>query len=194
MKPVWISWCALLLAFAASAADAATIYKCRQAGGVVSYQDQPCPGRQISVIRTSATAAPAKAPKATAGGAAAPAAAGAARARPTSTGRTPRPSFKCTRPDQSHYFTGDIHPKRTLVDLPKAGTNLLPVPGAPAAPPGKMWAQDQCENSTRSESCQYYQEQIDYNEAQQKRASGDELRQLTREGRRLRAIHSHRCT
>lgn len=184
----------LLLLGIAATATAGTIFKCRQAGGVVSYQDKPCPGRQIGTIRTSVAAPPttrAVAPPTTAEKASEPA---ANRPRPTPTGRAPRPSFKCTRPDGSLYFTGDARAKRTLVDLPLDAAKRIALPGAPAAPPGKMWAQDQCENATRSQSCQYYQQQIDSNSQAQASASGDELRKLTREGQRLRAIHNHRCS
>lgn len=176
-------------------AEAATIYKCRQAGGVVSYQDKPCPGRQIGVIRTAEVTAPARpaapaadAPKADAN---APA---AQTARPLTTARAPRPSFKCTRPDGHVYFSGDARPQRTLADLTQAGAAWVPVAGAPAAPPGKMWVQDRCEPATRSESCQYYQQQIQSVDTRKQSASGTELRQLTREGQRLRAIHAHRCS
>lgn len=192
---------ALLLFLALSGAlvaraEAATIYKCRQAGGVVSYQDKPCPGRQIGVIRTAEVAAPARAaPPATA--AAAPKADANApatqKARPVTTARAPRPSFKCTRPNGHVYFTGDARPQRTLADLPEAGAALVSVPGAPAAPPGKVWVQDRCEPATRSESCQYYQQQIQAVDTRKQSVSGSELRQLTREGQRLRAIHAHRC-
>lgn len=185
-----------MLALCASA-PAATIYKCRQAGGVTSYQDAPCPGRQIGILRTPTTAAQANAKPAPAP-AAAPVAPGSAgttqsRARPTTSARAPRPSFKCVRPDGSYYYSGDARSQRTLVDLPKDGQILPQLPGAPAAPPGKIWAQDQCEAATRADTCKYYADQLAYNEAQQKRASGDELRKLTREGQRLRAIHNHRC-
>lgn len=185
-----------MLALCASA-PAATIYKCRQAGGVTSYQDAPCPGRQIGILRTPTTAAQANAKPAPAP-AAVPVAPGSAgttqsRARPTTSARAPRPSFKCVRPDGSYYYSGDARSQRTLVDLPKDGQVLPQLPGAPAAPPGKIWAQDLCEAATRADTCKYYADQLAYNDAQQKRASGDELRKLTREGQRLRAIHNHRC-
>ena len=59
-------WSLLLLALGlyAQTLEAATIYKCRQAGGVLSYQDQPCPGRQVGVIHTATVATPARAPAA----------------------------------------------------------------------------------------------------------------------------------
>ena len=172
---------------------AATIYKCRQAGGVTSYQDSPCPGRQIGVLRTPTTAAQARAPAAPAAApATAPAAAGTSRARPVATGRAARPSFKCVRPDGSVYFTGDARPRRTLIDLDRA-RQLLPLANAPAAPPGKAWAEDQCATATRADTCQYYREQIARNDAAQLRARSDELRKLTREGQRLKAIFNHRC-
>ena len=181
----------------ACSAQAATIYKCRQAGGVVSYQDAPCPGRQISVLRTPTTAAQAnakppaaKAPKAAPG---TPGSAATSAPRPTPTGRAPRPSFKCVRPDGSFYYTGDARPKRMLVDAPTGDQRLAPLPGAPAAPPGKAWAQEQCDTATRADACQYYQEQIAHNDALKTRAGGDANR-LTREGQRLRAIYNHRCS
>ncbi len=177
----------------ASPVAAATIYKCRQAGGVTSYQDAPCPGRQIGVLRTPTTAAQARqtpAPKVAPG---APGSTPSTPARPTPTGRAPRPSFKCVRPDGSHYYTGDARPRRTLVDIDDVKVVAGAFPGAPAAPPGKAWAQDQCAPATRSDSCQYYQAQIAHIDAQKARASGDSSR-LTREGQRLRAIYNHRCS
>jgi hypothetical protein len=185
----------------ADPAAAATIYKCRQAGGVVSYQDSPCPGRQIGVLRTPTTAAqanrPVKSPPTPQTPPVAPGSAGSTPdqpARPTPTGRAPRPSFKCIRPDGSYYYTGDARPRRTLVDLDDAKAFVGAIPGAPAPPPGKAWAQDQCSTATRSDSCQYYREQIAHVDAQQQSAKGDAVRRLTREGQRLRAIYNHRCT
>lgn len=180
----------------AGVAPAATIYKCRQAGGVVSYQDEPCPGRQIGVLRTPTTAAQARqaappAPKSSPGSTASQA---ASPARPVATGRAPRPSFKCVRPDGSHYYSGDARPRRTLVDDDDSRALARAIPGLPAAPPGKAWAQDECNPATRADSCQYYREQIAQTDAQQQGASGDALRRLTREGQRLRAIYNHRCS
>lgn len=186
----------LLFGLACSPAHAGIIYKCRQAGGVVSYQDKPCPGRQIGLIRTSAPAPPPKAPAATGKpatpGATTPAAP-AAKSRPTPTARAPRPSFRCTRPDGTVYFSGDARVKRTLVALKKDVPPPPPVAGAPPPPPGRAWAQDDCQVATRSETCKYYADQIAYNDAQQARAKGDELRRFTREGQRLRTIRNHRC-
>jgi hypothetical protein len=179
----------------ASPTEAATIYKCHQAGGVVSYQDAPCPGRQIGVLRTPTTAAQAR--QAPAPPKAAPGTAGSVPstpARPLPTGRAPRPSFKCVRPDGSFYYTGDARPKRTLIDIDDAKGIARAIPGSPAAPPGKAWAQDECAPATRSDSCQYYQQQIAHVDAEQQRASGDSARRLTREGQRLRAIYNHRCS
>jgi hypothetical protein len=191
----------MLLAIAvwalANPAGAATIYKCRQAGGVVSYQDAPCPGRQIGVLRTPTTAAqanrPPKSPPASTVAPGSPGSTPAKPARPTPTGRAPRPSFKCIRPDGSFYYTGDARPRRTLVDLDDAKVVAAAIPGAPAPPPGMAWAQDQCSVATRSDSCQYYQQQIAHVDAQQQSARGDAVRRLTREGQRLRAIYNHRC-
>lgn len=187
----------MIVCLLASPAHAATIYKCRQAGGVISYQDAACPGRQIGVLRTPTTAAQAKAkppatpaPKAAPG---APASTPASTPRPTPTGRAPRPSFKCVRPNGSFYYTGDARPKRTLIDAPTGDQIVAPVPGAPAAPPGKVWAQDRCATATRADACQYYQEQIAQNDELKAKSAGDGNR-LTREGQRLRAIYNHRCS
>ena len=186
----------LLFGVVSAPAHAGVIYKCRQAGGVVSYQDKPCPGRQIGLIRTSAPAAPATPPAATAKpaapGATAPAAP-APKARPTPTARAPRPSFRCSRPDGTIYFSGDARVKRTLVALKKDVPPPPAVAGAPPPPPGRAWAQDDCQVATRSDTCKYYADQIAYNDAQQARAKGDALRRFTREGQRLRTIRNHRC-
>jgi len=178
----------LVLCLPATSAMAATIYKCRQAGGVISYQDAPCPGHQIGVLRTPTTAAQARAAVPAPAPARAPSSSQPA-ARPVTTGRAPRPSFKCVRPDGGVYYTGDARPRRTLIDLPK-GMNLLPPADAPAAPPGKTWAQDQCAAATRADTCQYYREQISANDAAQAKRSNNKL---IREGKRLKAIFNHRC-
>lgn len=169
-------------------ASAATIYKCRQAGGVTSYQDAPCPGRQIGVIRTAPAPAPAPVPQTAASNTAAST---ASRSSPR-TPRAPRPSFKCTRPDGSVYFTGVDKPRRSLIDLPVGGAARW-LADAPAAPPGKIWAQDQCASATRNDSCEYYRQQIAANEVRQASAQGLELSKLSREGQRLKAIRNHRC-
>lgn len=184
-----IMMCSLGLLLA-SQLPAATIYKCRQAGGVVSYQDNPCPGRQIGVLRTPTSAAAARAKPATAAASSGTKTA-ADKPRPTPTGRAPRPSFKCVRPDGSQYYTGEARPKRMLVDARSAVAQMIP--GAPAPPPGKAWAEDRCSASTRSESCQYYQEQIAANDSLQAAAKGNDASRLKREGQRLRAIRNHRC-
>lgn len=180
----------LTLLLPALPAAAATIYKCRQAGGVTSYQDAPCPGRQIGVLRTPATPAPARASSA-APAASTTVASTASRSSPQPALRAPRPSFKCERPDGSHYYTGVATPRRSLVDLRAAATRLA---DAPAAPPGKAWAQDRCELATRADSCDYYRQQIAANDSSQAAAEGMELRRLTREGQRLKAIFNHRCS
>lgn len=177
----------------AAPAHAGIIYKCRQAGGVVSYQDKPCPGRQIGLIRTSAPAPPPKASAAPAVPGAPTAVAAKEKSRPTPTAQAPRPSFRCTRPDGSVYFSGDARSKRTLVTLAGLPAPPSPIAGAPPAPPGKAWAQDDCQVATRSDSCQFYDERIAYNDAQQRKSKGDPLRRLTREGQRLRTIRNHRC-
>jgi len=185
-----LTFALLGIAYCATA-PAATIYKCRQAGGVTSYQDTPCPGRQIGVLRSAASPAKSTAkpvPVAPGSVNSAP----TAKARPVPTGRATRPSFICTRPNGSFYYSGDARSNRRLVDA-SAAAPLTPIVGAPAAPPGKAWAQDQCEPATRSETCQYYQEKISYTDAQQQRAKGGDAQKLTREGKRLRAIHNHRC-
>lgn len=172
-------------------AAAATIYKCRQAGGVTSYQDAPCPGRQIGVLRTPTT--PAQARAAAPAAASAPASTSASRSNPAPAPRAPRPSFKCVRPDGSLYYTGVATPRRSLIDASTAGAAQW-LADAPAAPPGKAWAQDQCSPATRADSCDHYRQQMAANEASQGRAQGLELRQLTREGQRLKAIFNHRCS
>lgn len=182
----------LLLCLLAAPAHAGIIYKCRQAGGVVSYQDKPCPGRQIGLIRTSA---PTPAPKAAPINPSAPPVPGAKaeKSRPTPTAQAPRPSFRCARPDGTVYFSGDARAKRKLVALARGAPPTTAIPGAPPAPPGKAWVQDDCQVATRSDTCKYYEDQIAYNDAQQSRAKGDPLRRLTREGQRLRTIRNHRC-
>ncbi|GMU44527.1 MAG: DUF4124 domain-containing protein [Xanthomonadales bacterium] len=172
-------------------AAAATIYKCRQAGGVTSYQDAPCPGRQIGVLRTPAAPAPTRA-AAPVASTAASAASTAGRPNPQPALRSPRPSFKCEKPDGSLYFTGVASTRRSLVDL-HPGATVAWLADAPAAPPGKAWAQDRCRAATRTDSCDYYRQQIARNDASQAAARGLELRKLTREGQRLKAIFNHRC-
>jgi hypothetical protein len=183
-----LSWLMLgTLLLASAALPAKTIFKCRASGGVVSYQDEPCPGRQIGVIRTSEQSAAPSNPRAATTKASATAAASA----PAAPSRSPRPSFQCTRPDGSRYFTADVRPRRVLVDRLAGAAAALP--GAPGAPPGKMWAEDVCEAATRAQTCDYYSQQIAQVVEKAARAAGTEQRQLTREHQRLKAIHNHRC-
>ncbi len=184
-----VARCMLAIALAAllcGSVQAKTIFKCRASGGVTSYQDEPCPGRQIGIIRTSEPSAPKKAAPAT--GQANPVAAANTAPPP----RTPRPSFQCTRPDGSRYYTADARPRRMLIDRLK-GSSGVALPGAPGAPPGKIWAEDVCEPATRTQTCEYYKTEIAKVLEQAARSSGTEQRQLTREHKRLTAIHNHRC-
>ncbi len=175
----------LLLCVSIEAA-AGTIYKCRQAGGVVSYQDEPCPGRQIGRLSTSAPA-----PRAPVSRSSAASPAAEVKAPPRVSVRTPRPAFRCRRPDGSEYFSGEAHGRRTLADLPAGGTLPALLPGAPAAPPGKMWVEDQCVAATRAEMCQYYGQAIASVEAALQQQRGDA--RLERERKRLTAIRNNRC-
>jgi hypothetical protein len=166
-------------------AAAGTIYKCREPGGVVSYQDEPCPGRQIGRLSTSAPA-----PRAPVSRSSASSPAAEVRAPARVSVRTVRPAFRCRRPDGTEYFSGEAHGRRTLADLP-AGTLPALIPGAPAAPPGKMWVEDQCLATTRAEMCQYYCQAIATVEAALQQQRGDA--RLERERKRLTAIRNNRC-
>lgn len=165
---------------------AGTIYKCRQAGGVVSYQDEPCPGRQIGRLSTSAPA-----PRASVSRSSAASPAAEVRAPPRVSVRTVRPAFRCRRPDGSEYFSGEAQGRRSLVDLPATGARPAPLPGAPAAPPGKTWVEDQCVAATRAEMCRFYRRAIADIEAALEQQRGDAS--LERERKRLIAIRNHRC-
>jgi hypothetical protein len=167
-------------------AVAGTIYKCRQAGGVVSYQDEPCPGRQIGRLSTTAPA-----PRAPVSRSSAASPAAEVKAPPRVSVRSVRPAFRCRRPDGSEYFSGEAHGRRTLTDLPAGGTLPALIPGAPAAPPGKMWVEDQCVAATRTEMCRYYGGAIAEVETALQQRRGDA--RLERERKRLIAIRNNRC-
>lgn len=177
----------LLLCCATASAQSAVIYKCRQSGDVISYQDKPCPGRQIGVIRTSTPPPPSPA---TPAAPAAPAAPSSVRASPPMPSQAPRPAYKCTRVDGTVYYSGESRTRRRLVD---ASESVADSKSSPPPPPGKAWAEERCEAASRAETCAFYQERMALNDSAQQRAKGDELRKLTREGQRLRAIHNHRC-
>lgn len=178
----------LLLALLCVSVDAAagTIYKCREAGGVVSYQDDPCPGRQIGRLSTSAPA-----PRAPVSRSSAASPAAEVKAPPRASVRTVRPAFRCRRPDGGEYYSGEAHGRRTLADRPAGGALPALIPGAPAAPPGKMWVEDQCVAATRAEMCQYYGQAIADVEAALQQQRGDA--RLERERKRLIAIRNNRC-
>jgi hypothetical protein len=191
-----------LLILAPSVASAATAYKCVDAKGAISFQDQPCrAGTKEQQIHLQDFAPPPEAP---------PAAAEPEYAydapdvvAPPPTPRVPPPKFYlCTRYDGTRYMSDTGQPGSALVPLGVLGVpgrsladayggpngigvsapGLRTIPHQPAAsvPFGGMstWIDDECHVASPYEACAYLRNSLDDVNSKLRRAFSDTQKPL----------------
>lgn len=174
---------ALLLLVAPYIAEA-QVYKCRR-GGVIAYQDKPCPsGTQLGKITLDAPQ-PGKAPSSSVRPPVP--VADTPPAPPPPQALAPARNYKCTRFDGAIYYSGSAMPNRHHV--PVYALKNPPAAGAT----GNVWVTDSCVEAPIEEACTYYDQQIDFVLKQARTAQATERKKLEREGVRLRTISNSRC-
>jgi hypothetical protein len=206
----------LVIAFAmGGVAHAATAYKCIDARGAISFQDQPCrTGQKQHSIRLPDSAPPAETT------AEAPPPPPAALPPPQPVPPTPAPPptpqipvpafYLCTRADGSTYMSEDGQgssmavplgimgiPNRSLADaysgpnsIGVSAPGLRKIPNVPAGavPFGGMytWIYDECHFAQPREACSYLRTQLDDVGVKLRRAFSDEAPQLEQQQATLR--------
>jgi hypothetical protein len=209
MGRVLLLW---LIASTPFAASAATAYKCVDAKGAISFQDQPCRAgvkeQQIHLRDSSPEPPPPAAEPAEPEYAYdAPDVAPPPREAP----RTPPPKFYlCTRYDGSRYMSDTYQPGSALVPLGVLGVpgrsladayggpngigvsapGLRTIPHEPAAsvPFGgtSTWIDDECHAAAPAEACAYLRDSLDDVTSKLRRAFSDTEAQLKQQQADLR--------
>ncbi|MCB1588719.1 MAG: DUF4124 domain-containing protein [Xanthomonadales bacterium] len=196
----WLGyWAALLgLLTLASTAQAGVVYKCRNDNGSIGYQEQPCrPGKLIKKIttdpapRTPPPPAPANSPKPAAPKPEARPAAPPPPAPPSAPAR-PSVAYKCTDYKGDSYYSASLQPRRHNVPLYALEQPPPLPPGGALSPEARIWVEDSCVEVPVREACNYYDEQLQFILAQQRRKVGD-ANKLEYERKRLTAIRNSRC-
>ena len=203
MRPPAIPTLLILLA-ACSTLHAATAYKCVDARGAISFQDQPC--RRGATQR--AIALPDEPPTAPASAAAPPADDTALQppAQPSQPPPIPPPAFYlCTRQDGSRYISdtgqhgstavplgvlgvpsrglADAYGGRNGIGVSAPGLRQIPHVSAASVPFGGTytWIDDECHFAAPREACAYLQTQLDDLASKLRRAFSDTEAQLKQE-------------
>lgn len=158
----------LATATPAAVATQVVIYRCTDAGGALTVQnDEPCPAgsRQERTIVEPPPPMPVYVPQAPAAPAAAPVAVQSAVTTPAAPERPdvpapariadadrlpPPPIFRCHTPGNDRYVSEDAEPKPRCVALQTVGINGDPNLGAGAA---CEWQYDRCERIPDGEAC-----------------------------------------
>lgn len=203
MRPSRALLFALLLAHVVPG-FAATAYKCVDAHGAISFQDQPCRAglrQQKIVLPDPAPASPVPDEAPVAQAPVTPSSPPAAHAPPPL--RIPPPEFYlCTRYDGTRYISEDGRggsalvplgvlgvPGRSLADayggpngIGVSAPGLRTIPHVPAAnvPFGGMstWIDDECHHAQPREACAYLRERLDEVTSKLRRAFSDTEAQL----------------
>jgi len=179
-----VSFAAALLGLAV-AADA-QVYKCKR-GGVIAYQDKPCPsGTHLGKITLEVPPAPGKSPSSSIRPpdpvSATPPASAAPDLLP------PAQNYLCERYNGSTYFTASNMPKRYYVsasELKKPRPNLKPG--------SSLWVTDECKIAPISDACAHYAAQILANDKKLQTADAAEKKKLIRDSVRVRTVANSRC-
>jgi len=175
---------AALLVFAASAD--AQVYKCKR-GGVIAYQDKPCPpGTHLGKITLEAPPAPGKSAPSSIRPpdpvSATPPASAAPDLLP------PAQNYLCERYNGSTYFTASNMPKRYYVSA-----SQLKKPRPNLKPGSSLWVTDECKIAPISDACAHYAAQILANDKKLQTADAAEKKKLIRDSVRIRTVANSRC-
>jgi hypothetical protein len=190
MRPWLIASLASLLALVGpSAAEELTVYRCQDAGGRVTLQDEPCPDGQQQSARSMvrprdpppAPVAPTPEPEPTA---AAPPAPDYALPFP------PPPLFQCTDFDGSVRFSEDYDPNTRCVPLPVLGYDVR---GSSAAAGTCRWVTESCLRLDDDAACEQFKRLLKQARSDALHAFSDTAAYRKSELRRLEGIVSESC-
>jgi hypothetical protein len=179
----------LLLMMLLSQTEAATIYKCKSAAGLV-FQQQPCKGgmHMKTIVVPDSSRTPPPAPSNQSSSSSTPDKPATPVPKPPQ--ETILPSalyYRCTSHDDSTYFSASPVPKRHLVPAWVAyGSN--PVPDRNAM----VWVEDECQVVPVKEACDHYREQLQLAEAKVRKISSSD-KANERERNRLITLIKARC-
>jgi hypothetical protein len=171
---------------ACAAESSAQVYKCKR-GGVIAYQDKPCPsGTHLGKITLEAPPVPGK----TAPSSIRPPDP-VSPTPPASPAPEPLPAaqnYLCERYDGSTYYTASNMPKRYYV-----AANALKTPRPNAKPGSSLWVTDECKSAPISDACAHYAQQILANDKKQQTADAAAKKALIRDSLRIRTVANSRC-
>lgn len=192
MRPVLIVSLASLLALVGpSAAEELTVYRCQDASGRVTLQDEPCPSCQQQSTRSMVRPRdPAPAP-------AAPRPAPApepAEAPPPEADYAlpfpPPPLFQCTDFDGSVRFSEDYDPNTRCVPLPVLGYDVR---GSSAAAGTCRWVSESCLRLDDDAACEQFKVKLKQARSDALHAFSDSAAYRKSELKRLDAIVDESC-
>jgi hypothetical protein len=192
MRP-WViaSLASLLVLVGPSAAEELTVYRCQDAGGRVTLQDEPCPDGQQQSARSMVrprdpppiAAAPLPEPE-PAEVAPPPAEPGYALPFP------PPPLFQCTDFDGSVRFSEDYDPNTRCVPLPVLGYDVR---GSSAAAGTCRWVTESCLRLDDAAACEHFKRLLKQARSDALHAFSDTAAYRKSELRRLEGIVSESC-
>ncbi|KFN49883.1 DUF4124 domain-containing protein [Arenimonas composti] len=182
----------LALALTTSARGAEiTVYRCEDAAGRVTLQDDPCAqGQQQSERRMTRPQDPPPARPRPAPEPSAPSSP-AADARPAPTvPPAPPPMYRCTDYDGDVRHTEEFAPNTRCVPLPALGYDVR---GNPAAASTCRWVQESCLRLDDAETCRQFKAKLRQAESDALHAFSDTAAYRRSEVERLRGIVARSC-
>lgn len=155
----WSSLAILLLAVGASGAEEITVYRCQDAKGVVSLQDEPCPAGQTGSSRSMTRPKDPPAPRATAP---------APESTPVEEAPVapdygpaplyaPPPLFQCTDYDGAVRYSEDHDPNRRCVPLSVLGYDVR---GSAQGAASCRWVSESCLQLDDASACAQFKARL----------------------------------
>ena len=195
MRPWFIASLASLFALVGPAAgEDLTVYRCQDAGGRITLQDEPCPaGQQQSARSMVRPRDPAPAPR-TPEREGEPGPVDAALPPPMDYGQglpfPPPPLFQCTDFDGSQRFSEDYDPNTRCVPLPVLGYDVR---GSSAAAGTCRWVTESCVRLDDDSACEQFRAKLKQARSDALHAFSDTAAYRKSEVLRLDAIVSESC-
>lgn len=189
--PWWPSLAILLISVGPAAADEVTVYRCQDAKGRVSLQDDPCPaGQTESTRRMVRPRGPPPSP--TPSSAPEPATTPAPAPQPAFewTPYPPPPLFQCTDYDGEVRYTEDYDPSTRCVPLSVLGYDVR---GAPQAAGTCRWVQESCLQLDDASACDQFKARLTEARSDALHAFSDTAAYRKSEVRRLERIVKDSC-